>query len=114
MQRVALRAGVEHYRHQTIVPMVCAGDDVLSLGARLLDVCLFDHVVVLAQRDGHDRPDCHSVVRRVQELGAEVDEDGLCLLCFSGHGIEWKADSAPAGDPPQMCLLTEETSLATP
>ena len=114
MRRVALLAGVEHYRDQAIVPMEYAGDDVVALGARLLDVCRFDRVVVLAQRNGHDRPDCHNVVRRVQELGAEVDEDGLFLFYFSGHGIEWKADSAPAGGPPQMYLLTEETLLATP
>ena len=88
MKKHALLIGVEEYRDKMISRLQFARADAIALAGRLRDRCAFDNVHVLVEEGGDNEPLVVNVIRAMEDISAELQQEDLFLFFFAGHGIE--------------------------
>jgi len=88
MKKHALLIGVEDYDEEEITRLKFARADACAVGERLKNRCNFDHVRVLADSEGANKPTLVNIVRAIEDAVGELRPKDLFVLFFAGHGLE--------------------------
>ncbi len=115
-KRFALVIGVDQYDDPQIPRLEGAGNDAKSLADALVKYAGFpeEQVFLLTNDQPPDRrPTRANIYRRFSNLRSNIPQDGLLLVSFAGHGVEFNGQAylLPADAQADMPLL-EETSIS--
>jgi uncharacterized caspase-like protein len=91
-KRFALIIGVEEYQDRSIEPIRGATNDAKMLADTLMTHAGIpaEHIIVLAtDQPEEQQPTFSNIQRALKSVSSIVPEDGLLLLVFVGHGVEY-------------------------